>query len=68
MQINELKENIQEKDQEIEVLEKKYLAKVARLFIMAQVHCEVKLKINDLMKTLKPTVIALEDYNKSFKN
>lgn len=67
-QSNELKDLIKERNEEIEILEKKYLAKIARLFIMAQVHCELKLNISELMKSIKPSAIALQDYNKSVNN
>ena len=34
-----------EKDKEIEKLEKEYLEKIARLLVMTQIHCEIKTDI-----------------------
>ncbi len=41
-----MKEESLELDNELELLEKEYLAKMAKLLIMAQVHCEIKTDIN----------------------
>lgn len=41
-----MKEESKLLDTEIEALEKEYLAKLTKLLIMAQVHCEIKTEIN----------------------
>ena len=44
--ILELQRQCEEKDKEIEELERKYLAKIVDLLILTQVHCEIKTDIN----------------------
>lgn len=43
-----LKEQSKELDLEFEKLEQEYLAKISKLLIMAQIHCEIKTDINYL--------------------
>lgn len=36
----------EKQDQEIDELERRYLAKIAELLVLSQVHCEIKTEIN----------------------
>lgn len=51
-EIQKLKEESQYLTNEIEIQEKEYLARIAKLLIMAQVHCEVKSEINYIFDEL----------------
>ena len=37
---------------QIDVLERQYLARIAKLLIMAQTHCEIKDELNELFDSL----------------
>ncbi len=50
--VQKMKEESSDLDHELENLEKDYLAKVAKLLIMAQVHSEVKSDINHVFDDL----------------
>ena len=52
--IRKLKQEIEIKRSEIEKLEKEYLAKAVRLLYMAQVHCGIKEKNEELFESNKP--------------
>jgi hypothetical protein len=43
--IKQLENERDEKDKEIDRLEKEYLEKIARLLVMTQIHCEIKTDI-----------------------
>lgn len=44
--IDKLSIELEEKNNIVDDLEKKYLAKVAELLVLSQVHCEIKTEIN----------------------
>lgn len=46
--VNVLKEELEQKKQELNEVEKEYLAKVAKLYILIQTHCEMKNEIYEL--------------------
>ena len=52
-------------DEEIKELEKKYLSKIAKIFIMSQIHCEKKSEIfeefQNLGITAKLSEVDMED-------
>ncbi len=47
IQLNQMKEESKALDQELEKLEKDYLAKITQLLLMAEAHCEIKKEINE---------------------
>ena len=48
--VNNLKETLNKKHLEIKILEKRYLARMAKLLLMAQTHCEIKDSILDIFE------------------
>jgi hypothetical protein len=48
--VNNLKETLNKKHLEIKILEKRYLARMAKLLLMAQTHCEIKDNILDIFE------------------
>jgi vacuolar-type H+-ATPase subunit I/STV1 len=59
--LNELRRKCEEKDKEIDELERKYLAKIVDLLILTQVHCEIKTDIN---KTFDDLGISIKEVEK----
>ena len=50
--INQLKKEIGNQDEEIKKLELVYLKKIDKLFIMSQIHCEIKKSIYEEFEKL----------------
>ena len=50
--IEKLKIESKTRDEELKNLEKEYLSKIAKLLLMAQLHCEIKTEINYLFDEL----------------
>ena len=69
-----LQNTLDEKDKEIDDSEKTYLAKIAKLLVMTQVHCEIKSFIHDEFDRLGVSVKTkererlVEDDDVSFHN
>jgi hypothetical protein len=59
--LNDLRRQCEEKDKEIDELERKYLAKIVDLLILTQVHCEIKTDIN---KTFDDLGISIKEVEK----
>ena len=51
-EVDKLKEQSKQLDGQLDLLEKEYLAKITKLLLMAQVHCEIKTEINYLFDEL----------------
>ena len=71
--LKNLEERKERLDKEIEDLERDYLAKIAKLLVMTQVHCEIKTDIyNEFDKLGVQTHVQEVDINKgqdpSFNN
>ena len=66
----------EQQDKEIDELERRYLAKIAELLVLSQVHCEIKTEINAEFDQLgvstkeyeRQRVEEVEDVGMSVKN
>jgi hypothetical protein len=73
-EIYALEKTLEDKDKEIDNLEKTYLAKIAKLLVMTQVHCEIKTFIHEEFDRLGVSVKTkererlIEDNDMSFQN
>lgn len=54
---------MENRDKDIDELERQYLAKIAKLLVMAQVHCEIKSEINNKFEKLGITHVTTEKRN-----
>lgn len=54
---------MENRDKDIDELERQYLAKIAKLLVMAQVHCEIKSDINNKFEKLGITHVTTEKRN-----
>lgn len=58
--IRALNREIENRTKSIDELERQYLAKIAKLLVMAQVHCEIKTEINNKFEKLGITHVINE--------